>query len=78
MENYLGIYAIFGSWNHPQMEAHTGHNIPGHARGPWRVVVGGSLLEGRLELYFGRKEAYIRKKIVLKSQRNRSYGSPGI
>ena len=59
----------------PQTEAHTAHKTPGHARGPWRVVVGCALLERRLELYFGRKEAYIRKKIVLISQRNRSYGS---
>ena len=62
----------------PQTEAHTAHKTPGRAPGPWSVVVGCALLEGRLKLYFGRKEAYIRKKIVLKSQRNRSYGSPGI
>ena len=62
----------------PQTEAHTAHKTPGRARGPWRMVVGCALLERRLELYFGRKEAYIRKKIVLKSQRNRSYGSPKI
>ena len=40
--------------------------------GAWRVVVGCALLERRLELYFGRKEAYIQKKIVLKYQRNQS------
>ena len=45
-----------------QTEAHTAHKIPGYARGPWRVVVGCVLLERRLELYFGRKEAYIQKK----------------
>ena len=32
---------------------------------PWRVVVGCALLERRLELYFGRKEAYIWKKIMV-------------
>ena len=62
----------------PQTEAHTAHKTPGRARGPWHAVVGCALLERRLELYFGRKEAYIWKKTVLKSQRNRSYGSPGI
>ena len=43
----------------PQTEAHTAHKTPGRARGPWRVVVGCALLERRLELYVGRKEAYI-------------------
>ena len=62
----------------PRTEAHTAHKTPGRAPGPWHVVVGCAHLVRRLELYFGRKEAYIRKKIVLKSQRNRSYGSPGI
>ena len=50
-----------------QTEAHTAHKTPWHARGPWRVVVGCTLLERWLEIYFGRKEAYIQKKIVLKS-----------
>ena len=45
----------------PQTEAHTAHKTPGRARDPWRAVVGCVLLEPRLELYFGRKEAYIRK-----------------
>ena len=45
-----------------QTEAHIAHKTPGRARGPWRAVVGCSLLERRLELYFGRKEAYIQKK----------------
>ena len=74
-ENYFGIYWELGSL---QTEAHTAHKTLGRARGPWRAVVGCALLERRLQLYFGRKEAYIQKKIVLKSQRNRSYGSPGI
>ena len=46
----------------PQTEAHTSDKTPGRARGPWHVVVGCALLERRLELYFGRKEAYIQKK----------------
>ena len=62
----------------PQTEAHTAHKTPGRTRGPWHAVVGYAHLVRQLELYFGRKEAYIRKKIVLKSQRNQSYGSPGI
>ena len=62
----------------PQTEAHTAHKTPGRARGPWRAVVGCAHLVRRLELYFGRKEAYIWKKIVLKSQRNRSYRSTRI
>ena len=45
----------------PQTEAHTAQKTPGRARGPWRVVVGCALLERQLELYFGCKEAYIRK-----------------
>ena len=61
-----------------QTEAHTAHKTPGHDLGARRVVVGCAHLVRWLGLYFGRKESYIRKKIVLKSQRNRSYGSPGI
>ena len=45
-----------------QTEAHTAHKTLGHAPGPWRVVVGYAHLIRRLELYFGRNEAYIRKK----------------
>ena len=48
----------------PQTEAHTGHNTPGSARGPWRMVVGCPHLVRQLDLYFGLKEAYIGKKIV--------------
>jgi hypothetical protein len=58
-----------------QTGAHAAHHPPGRAPGPRRGVVGGGLLERRLELSFGRKEAYIRKKIMLKSERNRSYES---
>ena len=61
-----------------QTGAHAAHHPPGHAWQAWRGVVGGGLLESRLELSFGSKKAYIRKKIVLKSQRDRSYGSPDI
>ena len=61
-----------------QTRAHSHHEIPGHTPGPRRVVVGCALLVSRLKVYFGRKEAYIRKKIVLESQRNRSYRSSGI
>ena len=61
-----------------QTEAHAAHHPPAHQRRARRAVVGCGLLERRLELSFGRKEAYIRKKIVLKSERNRSYGSPDI
>ena len=57
----------FGELESPQTEAHTAHKKPGCARGAWLVVVGYALLEHQLEHYFGRKEAYIRKKIVLKS-----------
>ena len=55
-----------------QKEAHIPHKTPGHA------VVSYSYHVSQLGLYFGRKESYIRKKILLKSQRNRSYGSPDI
>ena len=41
-----------------QTGAHSAHNPPG------RALVSCALLKRRLELYFGRKEAYIRKKIV--------------
>ena len=61
-----------------QTEAHGDHKTPGRARPARRAVVGCAHLVHRLELYFGRKEAYIRKIIVLKSQRNQSYGSPDI
>ena len=61
-----------------QTEAHMAHKTPGRANGPWRMVVGCALLERRLELYFGRKEAYIRKKNHVKISAHQSYGSPGI
>ena len=48
----------------PQMEVHKDHDTPGRAPGPWRVVVDCAHLVRCLELYFGRKEAYIRKKIM--------------
>ena len=48
----------------PQTKAHTDHDTPGRAPGPWRVVVGCAHLVCQLDLYFGHKEAYIRKKIV--------------
>ena len=60
-EYFLNI-CDFWELESPQTEAHTAHKTPGRARGPWRVVVGCALLERRLELYFGRKEAYIQKK----------------
>ena len=41
--------------------AHSAHKTPGCAPGTRRVVVGCAHLVRRLELYFGRKEAYIRK-----------------
>ena len=44
------------------MEAHTDHDTPGRVPGPWRVVVGVAILEQWLDLYFGCKEVYIRKK----------------
>ena len=46
----------------PQTEAHTDHDTPVRAQGPWRVVVGCAHLVRRLGLYLGCKEAYIRKK----------------
>ena len=61
-----------------QTEAHAAHHPPAHQRWAQRAVVGGGHLVRRLELSFGRKEAYIQKNIVLKFQRNRSYGSPDI
>ena len=61
-----------------QKKAHNPHKTPGRAPGPRRAMVGCGHLVSRLELYFGCKEAYIREKIRLKFQRNRSYGSPGI
>ena len=61
-----------------QTGSHSPQDTPGRASGPSRAQVCYAHLIRRLDLYFGCKEAYIRKKIVLKSQRNRSYGSPGI
>ena len=48
----------------PQTEAHTDHDTPGRTPGPWCVVVGCAHLVHWLELYFGHKEAYIRKNNV--------------
>ena len=45
-----------------QTGAHSAHKTPGRAPGSRRVVVGRAHLVHRLGLYFGRKEAYIRKK----------------
>ena len=50
----------------PQSEAHTAHKTPGRARGAWLAVVGCAHLIRRLELYFGCKETYIRKKKYVK------------
>ena len=66
MENYFGIYVIFGTWNQRKWRP-TVSNTPCHQRRARRGVMCGAHLVRRLELYFGRKEAYIRKKIVLKS-----------
>ena len=45
-----------------QKEAHSHHETRGRALGPRRMVVYHGLLVNQLELYFGRKEAYIQKK----------------
>ena len=58
-----------------QTEARGGHNPPGCGPGARRGMVGCAHLIRQLELYFGRKDAYIRQKIMLKSQRNRRFGS---
>ena len=44
-----------------QTGAHSAHKTPGHAPGARRMVVGCAHLVHQLELYFGRKEAYIRE-----------------
>ena len=45
--------------------ANRGPHIPRYTKAcPWRVVVGASSPVRRLELYFGCKEAYIRKEIM--------------
>ena len=50
----------------PQMEARGGHNPSGRTRGARRGMVGCAHLVHRLELYFGRKEAYIHKILCKK------------
>ena len=74
------FWNIYDFWDleSTQTEAHGDEHPPGRARRGWRGLVGVSHLVRRLGLYFGCKEAYIRKKIVLKSERNRSYGFPDI
>ena len=75
---FFGTSMIFGKKN--QREAM--HGVPtslvaaarGWARG--RQACGHSLR--RLEPFFRRKKHNMEKKIVLKFQPNRSYGSPGI
>ena len=76
--DFFGIFMIFGKKN--QREAmHGGPTSPVAATrrygGCWQAC-GHSLR--RLEPFFFRKKDNIRKKIVLKFQPNRSYGSPGI
>ena len=61
-----------------QTGAHAAHHAPGRAWQPKHGLMGGAHLKRQLGLYFGLKEAYIRKKIVLKSECNQSYGSPDI
>ena len=60
-----------------QTEAHGLHKPPWRGP-PRRAVEPCGHTVSQLGLFFGRKEAYIEKKIVLKFQCNRSYGSPGI
>jgi hypothetical protein len=60
-----------------QTETHMLHKATVHAPLGRTVMPFGHTVS-RLGLFFGRKEAYIERKIVLKFQRNRSYGSPGI
>ena len=80
--NMIKIYGDF-FWNicdfwdleSTQTEAQGKQHPPHHGQGPMRGHVGVASLVRRLGLYFGRKKAYIRKKIMLKSQHNRSYGS---
>ena len=76
-ENYFGIYVIFGSWNHRKWRpTHpTRHQGAPQAPGTWwwavpTTYVGWSSTSGARKL--------ISEKIMLKSQRNRSYGSPRI
>ena len=69
---------IFGRWNQRKAvpvgpTRHQG--MPGGAR---HAVVSREALVGWLVIFFGRKEANIQKKIVLKFQLDRSYGSSGI
>ena len=82
--NAINFYELF--WNicdfweveSSQTGAHSHHKTLECALGPRRAMLGSNNLECPLEIYFGCKESYIQKKIMLKSQRNRSYGSPGI
>jgi hypothetical protein len=61
-----------------QTGAHSHHKTPGHARQPRRMVVGSALFVSRLEPTSGARKLIFGKKIMLKSQRNRSYESPDI
>ena len=45
-----------------QTGAHSAHNPPGRAPGPRHAQVSYAHLVPQLDLYFGHKEAYIRKK----------------
>ena len=74
------FWNICDIWDLESMQtgADSPQDTPGRATGARRTVVGCAHIIRRLELYFRRKEAYIQKKIVLKSRRNRSYGSPRI
>ena len=62
MENYFGIYVIFGRWNQckqgPTMPT-THQGAPGT---PWRTQVSFALLEGRLGLFFWHKKDNLWKK----------------
>ena len=61
-----------------QTEAHSLHKASWHGLPLSRVVLPCGHTVSRLGLFFGSKEAYIERKIMLKFQCNRSYGSPGI
>ena len=62
MNNRIAINMIQSYSCSTQTGAHRAHNPPGRATGPMHALVSCALLERRLELYFGRREAYIPKK----------------
>ena len=75
---FYGIYVIFGKKNQRKMVPEGPTSQAGAPYPPGRAGVACGQLLGRLVFFFRRKKANFRRKILLKFQPDRSYGSPWV